>query len=90
MVLHANSEETASGSTTTVIHLTAGKAKLFDAGAYVKGDDRGPLEDRLHRPERTLRCRPSGRHADQGLPVYTQLNRRRRGEPHRPVDPGHG
>lgn len=36
MALHAGSEETVSGSTTTVIHLAAGGAKLFDAGAYVQ------------------------------------------------------
>jgi len=34
--LLAGSEETASGSTTTVINLAAGGARLFDAGAYVQ------------------------------------------------------
>ncbi|MCE1171624.1 MAG: phage tail tube protein [Azovibrio sp.] len=36
MALHAGSEETAAGSTTTLIKLAAGGAKLFDVGAYVR------------------------------------------------------
>lgn len=38
--LHAGSEETVAGSTTTVLNLAAGGAKLFDLGASVQvGDD---------------------------------------------------
>ena len=35
-VLHAGSEETTTGSTTTVINLDTGGAKLFDVGAYIQ------------------------------------------------------